>query len=56
MTPSTNEVFDLVVRLISSDWPTSADERDEWFAAFGLPDGDWAVSEGKYPRDVSMPG
>lgn len=56
MTPSTNEVFDLVVRLISSDWPTSADQRDAWFAAFGFPDGDWAVSEGKYPGDVAMPG
>lgn len=55
MNPSVDEVFDLVVRLIGSDWPTTADERDVWFAAFGLPDGEWPVPEGKYPRDVPMP-
>lgn len=45
--PSHQDVSDLVVRLISSKWPTSDAERRAWFRIYGLPDSNYVGRQSK---------
>lgn len=45
--PSHQDVSDLVVRLIGSEWPTSDAERRAWFRTYGLPDSDGVGRQSK---------